>query len=489
MYGVRPLGKGWREREKGRILIPKKNDMRTMLFCMLLCAVSGLRAEYVEPVYEKVPKTFRYRVCFADKKGNACSLKRPQEFLSAKALERRRKYGIKVDEHDLPVTQSYLGHLREQGLRVLHVSKWNNTAVVETADSALVRRLPALPFVTAVRKVWESPDSVKRTPVYDRRGDLLDALDTVGDYYGRARAQVGMIAADRLHEAGFRGEGITIAVIDGGFLNADCIGALKGCKVLGTRDFTGSGRSVYEAQQHGTMVLSCMAADIPHSLVGTAPGASYYLLQSEINEGESMVEEDNWCAAVEYADSLGCDIVTSSLGYYEFDDTLASHRYAELDGRTAINSRSASLAASRGLLVLNSAGNSGNSRWKKIGFPADAKDILTVGAVTYGRKNTLFSSLGNTADGRTKPDVMALGQDAWLLDFTGSMTTANGTSFSTPILCGGVACLLQACPDRRPEEIIEAVCRSGHNAATPDNVYGYGIPDLWKAYRALTSKK
>lgn len=463
--------------------------MRTLLFCLLMGMAAGLYAQDENPTYEKVAKTFRYRVNFTDKKGNTYSLKRPGEFLSAKALERRRKYGIKVDEYDLPVTPAYVERLRERGLRVLHVSKWNNTAVVETADSVLARRLPELSFVKSVRKVWESPDSVQVVARPDRHDYLANKLDTVDGYYGRARGQVEMIAADRLHKAGFRGEGITIAVIDGGFFNADCIDALQGCKVLGTRNFTGSGRSVYEEQQHGTMVLSCMATNRPQSLVGTAPEASYYLLQSEITESENIVEEDNWCAAVEYADSLGCDIVTSSLGYYEFDDPLASHTYAEQDGRTAINSRSASLAASRGLLVLNSAGNSGNDRWKKIGFPADAKDILTVGAVTYERKNTLFSSLGNTADGRTKPDVMALGQDAWLLDMTGCTSTANGTSFSTPILCGGVACLLQACPDRSPKEIIDAVCRSGHNAATPDNVYGYGIPDLWKAYQLLTKKK
>lgn len=463
-------------------------NLKILFPTLLLCLATGGRAEYVEPKYEAVPKTFRYRITFSDKKNNPYSLKRPHEFLSQKAIDRRRKFGIRPDAHDLPVTPLYLEALRERGMHIVHTSKWNNTAVIETADSASVRDLTEFSFVSAVCKVWESPDSIKITPSYNRRADLLNRLDTLPDRYGRGRGQAAMIAADRLHEAGFRGAGITIAVIDGGFLNADCIPALRECHVLGTRNFTGSSKSVYEAEQHGTMVLSCIAANLPGSLVGTAPDADFYLLQSEISEGENLVEEDNWCAAVEYADSLGCDIVTSSLGYYEFDDTLASHRYAELDGHTAINSRSASLAASRGMLVLNSAGNSGNSRWKKIGFPADAENILAVGAVTANRKNTLFSSLGNTADGRTKPDVMAQGQDAWLLDYTGSMKTANGTSFSTPILCGGVACLLQAFPDRRPEEIIDVVRRTADNAATPDNIYGYGIPDLWKAYKTLGAK-
>lgn len=440
--------------------------------------------------YVKVPKAFRYRVVFTDKKNSPYSLKRPEEFLSKKALDRRRKYGIKVDRHDLPVSPVYLDYLRGRGLKVLHTSKWNNTAVVETADSTLTKDLSAIEFIAATVKVWESPDSIRRQPLMERHKYLINSRDTLDNFYGHTEQQVSMLGADKLHAAGFRGEGVTIAVIDGGFLNADCIEGLKNCNILGTRNFVGDGKGdVYDAQSHGTMVLSCIAADMPGSLVGTAPRASFYLLQSEDNESENLVEEDNWCAAVEYADSLGVDIVTSSLGYYGFDDPAASHKYHELDGQTAVNSRSASLAASRGLLVLNSAGNSGNDSWKKIGFPADARDIITVGALTPSLRNANFSSLGNTADGRIKPDVMALGQTSWLLDETGSVTVANGTSFSTPILCGAVACLLQAHPDRRPVEIIRAVQQAGNNAEHPDNVYGYGTPDLWKAHEALSKKK
>lgn len=232
-------------------------------------------------------------------------------------------------------------------------------------------------------------------------------------------------------------------------------------------------------------VLSCIATNRPGALVGTAPEASFYLLVSEDDSTEHKVEEDYWCAAVEYADSVGCDVVTSSLGYAGFDDPAESFGYNELDGRTHINSRVASLAASRGMVLLNSAGNSGNDRWKKIGVPADATDILTVGAVDHRGRNTLFSSLGNTADGRIKPDVMAMGEASVMLNTRGRLFTASGTSFSTPILCGLVACLRQAFPTVRPETIIQAVKLSGNNALTPDNVYGYGIPDMWKAYETL----
>lgn len=233
------------------------------------------------------------------------------------------------------------------------------------------------------------------------------------------------------------------------------------------------------------MVLSCIAANEPHYLVGTAPEVSYYLLQSEDGESEQLVEEDNWCAALEYADSVGCDVVTSSLGYYQFDHKDQDHYYRDLDGHTAVNSRSASLAASRGIILLNSAGNSGMSAWKKIGFPADGRDMLAVGAVQSDSLNTRFSSIGNSADGRIKPDVMAMGQASAVYETDGTVTNANGTSFSCPTMAGAVACLVQAYPNRRPTDIIKALQQSANNAAHPDNIFGYGIPNVMKAFNLL----
>lgn len=468
------------------------NILKSLLILTLALGFGTAGAQTAEkaaadaPQYVKPEKTFRYRVYLTDKENNPYSLKRPEEFLSKKALARRKKFGIKVDWADLPVTPDYVAYLQRHFGRILHVSKWNNTAVIETTDSARALTLPSLTFVREVKRVWESRDSIRVQKAADRYDLVTNSRDTLPDHYGHSRHQVNQIAADSLHALGFTGEGITIAVIDGGFLNADTIAATKDCRILGTKNFTGTDESVYEApSDHGTMVLSCIGTNMPGCLIGTAPGAQFYLLQSEDVPTEHIVEEDNWCAALEYADSVGVDIVTSSLGYNSFDDKTASHTYAELDGRTAINSRSASMAASRGLVVLNSAGNSGNDPWKKIGFPADAWNILTVGAVTEEGINTNFSSVGNSADGRIKPDVMAMGQDAWLVDAYGNVTVANGTSFSCPIMCGGVACLMQAFPKKTPMEIMEAVRIAGHNAEHPDNIYGYGIPDLLKAYRML----
>ena len=239
--------------------------------------------------------------------------------------------------------------------------------------------------------MWISPDSLPVMPKVDRSSIVTNRHDTLPDYYGHAEKQVKMLAVDQLHQAGFTGKGVTIAVIDGGFLNADLVNGLKKAHILGTRNFAHPDRLIYdELMDHGTMVLSCIAANEPKSMVGTAPDASFYLMQSEDGDSEQLIEEDTWCAAVEYADSLGCDIVTSSLGYFQFDHDFMNHTYAEQNGHTALNSRSASLAASRGLMMLNSAGNSGNDAWKRINFPGDAPNILTVGAVNAAGVTPVF---------------------------------------------------------------------------------------------------
>lgn len=459
--------------------------MKKLLLLFLLAAIgTGIQAQTEKT--QKAARTYRYRVQLVDKKDNGHSLKQPEKFLSEKSLARRKKFGLALDEHDLPVTQKYLDKLEETGARVVCTSKWNNTAVVEVDKVQKANSLRQLPFVKSATLVWEgSCDNKKPQTPEERERSVTNKLDSIGEYYGRGKRQVEMLNAHKLHQLGYKGEGMTIAIIDGGFQNADCIAALKDCKILGTRNFVRPGYDVYAEQNHGMMVLSCMAANRPNSLVGTAPEASYYLLVSEDGRSEQLVEEDYWCAAIEYADSLGADIVTSSLGYYHFDNKRTDHTYRDLDGLTAINSRSASLAASRGILVFTSAGNSGNDRWKKITPPGDASDVLTVGAVNLSKENAEFSSVGNTADNRIKPDVMAVGERSALLMSDGSVGRANGTSFSTPILCGAVACLWQAFPQKKPTEIIRAVQQSGSNAAYPDNVFGYGIPDLWKAYQQL----
>lgn len=460
----------------------KKLLLLAFAFCASLSQAQVVTDSVAEIQYKKLPKSYRYRVTFTDKKNNTYSLKHPEKFLSQKALDRRKRYALAVDEYDLPISPRYIKSLTDLGLHIHNQSKWNNSVVVETADTSLIHRAAQLGHVKNTLLVWESLDSIPVISSSDRGSFVTNKRDTVlTNYYGWDAQQVEMLGVDKLHKEGFKGKGVTIAVIDGGFFNADLMKGLKGANILGTRNFVRPEKNVYEEQEHGMMVLSCIAANEPNYLVGTAPEASFYLLQSEDGETEQLVEEDNWCAAVEYADSVGCDVVTSSLGYYHFDHKAMNHHYYDLNGHTAVNSKSASLCASRGILLLNSAGNSGDEPWKKIGFPADGCDMLAVGAVRKDSINTSFSSIGNTADGRIKPDVMAVGRNSAVYNTDGTMTMVNGTSFSCPTMCGAVACLVQAFPSKRPIEIIQALQQSGNNAAHPDNIFGYGIPNVMKA--------
>ena len=435
---------------------------------------------------QQTQRMYRYRVTFTDKKHNNFTLQKPECFLSPQSLQRRQRYGLSVDEHDLPVSARYLKQIRNKGLRLCCTSKWNNSAVFETADTLLAAQLRQLPFVSEVRCVWRQPSKGFQAKSREERAEQLKLTSSKSTaHYEKADKRMAQLNLNPLHDKGLRGSGITIAVIDGGFYNADLLPGLTSVKVLGTRNFVRPEVSVYAEGDHGMNVLSCMAAHTPQELVGTAPEASYYLLVSEDSESEQLVEEDYWCAAIEYADSLGVDMVTSSLGYQAFDHTEMNYRYADLDGRTAAISRVASLGASRGIFVVTSAGNSGSGRWKKITMPADAPHVLTVGAVDSRGRNAFFSSLGDTSDGRVKPDVMALGVDVPVYGSQGNIEEVDGTSFACPIMCGATACLLQAFPTAKPDDIIHALQRSSSTADAPNNVFGYGIPDLLKAYQLL----
>ena len=434
--------------------------------------------------YVKVEKKYRYRVTLTDKKNCGYSVKHPENFLSAKALARRSRYGLKVDEYDLPVSAFYTRQLSALGPRLHNMSKWNNTVVVETADTMLMARVRQLPFVKATRCVWEGPDSVLVPEPSNRADEVTNRRDTtLHNYYGYGQNQVEMLAVDCLHQAGFRGKGVTIGVVDGGYYNADLMKGFDQSHILGTRNFVRPSKSVYEELDHGMMVLSCMAAVDSHKYMGTAPEAEYLLLRSEYGPTESLYEEDTWAMAAEYADSVGVDVINSSLGYAEFDDATTSHKYVDLDGRRTLISNTASMLAQKGVVLVCSAGNSGRDRWKKVTPPGDAIDVLTVGAVDSRGLNAVFSSIGPSQDGRVKPDIMARGGMARIFNAAGVNGGANGTSFASPIACGMVACLWQALPGKTAKEIISLVRSSADRYLTPDNIYGYGIPDFWRAYQ------
>ena len=457
----------------------KIKDMRKIVLgCLMLLAIGQVSAE----------KNYKYRVSLKDKAGSAYTIDKPQEFLSERALERRNRQQLPIDETDLPVSQKYVNELLGTGTRLVTTSRWNNTVVLEVSDTLLMDQVSQMPFVTGVKKVWTQPDSIPARNA-ERKKEVKNDIKKTGGYYGKALRQIAIHGGDSLHAAGFAGKGMHIAVIDAGFYNADEIKFFKKMDLLGTRDFVNPASDIYAENGHGMMVLSCMAANAKDAFVGTAPEASFWLLRSEDADTEQPVEEDYWAAAIEFADSVGVDVVNTSLGYHAFDEGYGAYRYRDLDGHTSMMSHSASMAADKGVIVVCSAGNSGRKAWKKMTPPGDSENVLTVGAINYELENADFSSIGHTSDGRIKPDVMAIGVNSVVSSGSGRVSQGNGTSFASPIMCGVVACFWQACPWLTAKEVIKAVQQAGDRVDYPDNIYGYGVPNLWKAYQKELEKK
>ena len=387
--------------------------------------------------------TLKYRISLKDKAATEYSLKKPEKYLSAKAIERRRKQNLPIDSTDLPVCRKYIDEIRKQGVKIVVTGKWDNFVTVSCNDTTLIDRIAALPFVLSTEKVWISPGAGKPSMATERDSVLNQPTIHPDSIYGRAITQIQMSNGDKLHEAGFKGQGMTIAVIDAGFHNVDKITAMQNIRILGTKDFVNQQADIFAESSHGMSVLSCIGMNRPDIMTGTAPEASFWLLRSEDEYSEHLVEQDYWSAAVEFADSVGVDVINTSLGYYSFDDKSKNYKYRDLDGRHALMSRQASHIADKGMILVCSAGNSGAGSWKKITPPGDADNVLTVGAID--------------------------------------------TSFSSPLMCGMVTCLWQACPTLTAKEVIELVRRSGDRAGFPDNIYGYGVPDMWKAYNDYKS--
>jgi subtilisin family serine protease len=363
----------------------------------------------------------------------------------------------------------------------------------------------ALPFVVNSGKVAKLK---KKTPAEQFMEDLVKQYEqneaelakqqialkqNNEEFYGNANVQIEMLNGDKLHNMGFQGQGVTVAVLDAGFYRADQIAFFDSLRnsgrVLGTHDFVQGGTSVFEDNSHGLSVLSTMAGYVPGVFVGTAPKASYWLLRTEDADSENLIEEDNWVRGAEFADSVGAQIINSSLGYTVFDDSSASHTYSELNGNTTRISIGADIAASKGILVINSAGNSGADPWKYVGAPADADSVLSIGAVDAERNYASFSSQGPTSDGRIKPNVSAMGELSWVITSSGMPGKSNGTSFSSPILAGMAACLWQAHPEAKSMEVFKAIEQSGDQYATPDEKKGFGIPDFLIAHSILSQLK
>jgi hypothetical protein len=426
-----------------------------------------------------------YQVDFNQKIDQAYpySIFRPQEFLSPRALERRRKQQIPLDSLDLPLSPTYLKKIQDLGLRIHARSKWFNAVVLLIPDSAAYAQVQALPFVAGIKALGPSRKVVSFPRVAPpKRQDYLKKPR----YHGEAWNQIMMLYGHHVHNFGFAGQGMHLAIFDGGFNNVYRMPAFDSLyashRLLGTWDFVQGDEDVYEGSTHGTNVLATMGSNLPYLIVGTAPQASYYLFKTEDTGGEFWIEEFNWTAAAEYIDSLGVDLINSSLGYTNFNDTTMSYKYADMNGKTALISRAANIAASRGIIVVNSAGNEGNDKWHYIGAPADAEGVFSVGAVQGNGQRAYFSSYGPTSDGRIKPNVAAQGQRTTIAGNEFNVSYSDGTSFSSPVMAGMVAALWSAFPDKNSWEIKQAVQEAGHLWPEPDSSLGAGIPNFLAAF-------
>lgn len=438
----------------------------------------------------------KYRVTFSDKANTPYSIADPLDFLSPKSVDRRDKQGIALKEEDLPVDPVYTNAILSYGFELLNRSKWFNCITVYTQDSTLLDSIKALPFVLGIDTLGKvkpgHPVLQEKTTITDKwESEQMGAAsnEASSTNYGQGFTQISMLRGDILHGIGYSGEGMTIAVIDAGFRDADSNPAFNylfsSGKVLGTWDFVDGNDSVYDNGQHGLWVLSILASNIHGVLVGVAPEASFYLFRTENTSSEYLIEEDNWVSAAEYADSAGVDILTTSLGYKTFTDTNMNHTYADMDGNTTRISRGADKAAGKGMLVVNSAGNAGGSSWQYIVAPADGDSVLAVGSVDDSENYSSFSSTGPSSDGQIKPNVAAMGGGTTTITTFGGTQTGSGTSFAAPLIAGLAACLWQAHPNAASMDVFNAIQQSSSQYSNPDNLLGYGIPNFMTAHYIL----
>lgn len=440
-----------------------------VLFALLWLAHSGASAQTAR----------KYLVLLKDKANSPYSVSRPQQFLSQRSIQRRQKQNIAPLERDLPVNPAYVAQLQQAGAKVWFTSRWFNAVLIEATDATL----------TAVQRLsFVSGTEFSKPLANARAGAVSEAAQTAGTskfgavvpLYGTSASQISQLGVDKMHDAGFRGEGMLIGVLDSGFLNANTVGFLKPLfdekRVLATYDFVQKETSVYEDDSHGMQCLSAIAATADNQLYGTAYKAQFILLRTEDARTEQRVEEANWLFGAEYADSAGVDVISSSLGYTTFDDPASNYTYADMNGKTTLSGRAAQIASETGMVIVVAAGNDGAGAWRYISTPSDAAGVLSVAAVTQTGQRASFSSFGPSSDGRVKPDLAARGQGTIIGNPNGIISSNNGTSFATPLLAGLAAGFWQANPGLTAVQVTENLRKSGSQYATPDAQIGYGIP-------------
>ncbi len=456
--------------------------MKIFRYILVLCCLCSIMPAQADT----------YWVVFTDKEGTSGTLDNPSAYLSERALQRREKQGIALDSLDLPVSVVYRDSIVRLGGRLIHQSRWHNGITIAVDDNAVIGRIKACKFVRYVERT-QSQGQALRKPKFapeQRQINATASFPSSSAFTNSLESDVftQMLRLDSLHNRDCRGAGVQIAVVDNGFHGVNQLVAFADADIIDTKDFVQPGGSVFAQGEHGTMVLSTMAAKVSNEYEGTATEAGFYLLRSEDDYSESIREVDAMVAAFEWADSVGADIITSSLGYYYFDEAHTDYTYAMHDGKTLRNSIAATIAARKGMLVCISAGNEGDDAWHYISSPSDADSILAVGAVQSNGWHSAFSSYGPTADGRIKPEICAMGSAVPLYTPKGGLAKSNGTSFSCPIIAGMAACLWGGRPELTNMEVRERILQFSSQADMPDNTLGYGIPDVWDSYLGYETK-
>jgi len=425
-----------------------------------------------------------YWISFSDKNLNQFSLSSPGDYLSERAIQRRIRQNIAIDSLDLPVNQNYIKDVINLGARLIHSSKWLNGITVKAETESFNIKVAKLPFVKEVQltKTTSTKSAIQK---FDETSGI-ESIPIDASLYGPSVYQTSILNGQFLHNRNYKGLGMQIAVLDGGFLNVDKYAAFDSLwannQILGTKDFVDPTDDFYSTNYHGMSVLSCMGGNVPGKLIGTATKASYWMIRSEDTDSEFLIEEDNWVAAAEFADSVGVDIINSSLGYTQFDDAAMNHPYSAIDGKTTRVTRGANIAASRGILVFASAGNEGNKTWKYLVAPSDGEKVIGVGAVNKDSIPASFTSYGPAYGGKIKPNVAAVGWNTYLQKSDGSFGYSNGTSFSSPVMAGMAASYWQSVSHVPAVEIKKTIEKFSHLYSNPDVQLGFGVPDFKKAW-------
>ncbi len=477
-------------------MVNYRYTMNKLLLSVFSCLLLSLYAP---------AQTTRYIVRLKDKGNSPYSFTTPLSFLSQRAIDRRIRYALLPDSTDLPVTPSYISQLRSiPNVTVLNVSRWLNAVSVQTTDPAALNSISALPFVQSVsglasrnngsgrisrNKFAPEEEIVPLPPVTAKQAELQD---NYFNYGSNSLNEIRLHNGEFLHNIGLRGQGMQIALLDGGFFNYTGLKAFDSAnangQIMGTWDFVAREQSVTEDHPHGMQCLSTIAANIPGQFVGKAPKASFWLFRTEDVSSEFPIEEFNWVCGAERADSCGADIISSSLGYYDFDNAAYNYTYSQLDGNTTLAAKGADLAAKKGILVFNSVGNEGGNAWNYLVTPSDGDSVVAVGAVSAAGVVGNFSSYGPSGDGQVKPDMASVGVAALVQTSSNTIGASNGTSFACPNMAGLGSLLWQAFPEFNNMKIVRVLRESGNKYSSPDNRTGYGIPDMKKAFATLLTE-